>query len=331
MKSAVSGEVVAEETVASALGDVPLAAAHQPPVGSSRPSTFGVWWLAARPKTLLAAVTPVWVGSACAAAVGGFRWLPAIAALVGAMLLQVAANFANDVFDYEKGADTAARLGPARAVQAGWVTPAAMRRGLAVVIGLVLVVGAYLVSVAGPVLLLVGLASLVSAVAYTGGPYPLGYHGLGDVFVLAFFGFVAVAGSAFVQAGHVPTLAWLAAVPVGCLATAILVVNNVRDVETDVAAGKRTLPVRFGRRFGVIEYWALLALSFVVPFVPALARACYGAGLLPCLTLPLALRLAAAVARERGPALNLVLARTARLMFLFGMLLGASILLGRVP
>jgi 1,4-dihydroxy-2-naphthoate octaprenyltransferase len=305
-----------------------------PPVAASRhslprrPSSFAVWWLAARPKTLLAAATPVWVGSACAAAIGSFRWLPALAALAGAMLLQVAANFANDVFDYEKGADTEARLGPTRAVAAGWLSPAAMRRGLAVVIALVLLVGAYLVSVAGPVLLLVGAASIVSAVAYTGGPYPLGYHGLGDVFVLVFFGFVAVAGSVFVQTGQVPTIAWFAAIPVGCLATNILAVNNVRDVETDIAAGKRTLPARFGRRFGVIEYWVLLAAAYGVPFLPPLRAASFGAGFLPILTLPLGLFLAARVARERGPALNAVLARSALLLFLFGVLFGLSILLG---
>jgi 1,4-dihydroxy-2-naphthoate polyprenyltransferase len=330
MKPSLSGEA-AGEAASPGLDPLPVTGTPAHQAHPRPPSALGVWWLAARPKTLLAAVTPVWVGSACAAAAGGFRWLPALAALAGAMLLQVAANFANDVFDYEKGADTAARLGPARAVQAGWITPAAMRRGLAIVIGLVLLVGAYLVSVAGPVLLLIGLASIASAVAYTGGPYPLGYHGLGDVFVLAFFGFVAVAGSAFVQAGHVPMLAWLAAIPVGCLATAILVVNNVRDVETDVAAGKRTLPVRFGRRFGVIEYRLLLAVSYAVPFVPALAQASYGAGLLPCLTLPLALPLAISVGRERGPALNGVLARTARLMFCFGIAFGGSLLLGSTP
>lgn len=296
-----------------------------------RPSPIGVWWLAARPKTLLAAATPVWVGSACAAAIGSFRWLPALAALVGSMLLQVAANFANDVFDYEKGADTEARVGPTRAVAAGWLTPATMRRGLAVVIALGLLVCAYLVSVAGPVVLLIGALSIASAVAYTGGPYPLGYHGLGDVFVLAFFGFVAVAGTVFVQAGHVPAPAWLAAIPVGCLATNILVVNNVRDVETDIAAGKRTLPARFGRRFGVIEYWLLLALSYAVPFLPALGRISFGAGLLPCLTLPLAVHLGARVARDRGAALNAVLARSALLLFVFGLLFGASILLGATP
>ena len=294
-----------------------------------RPSPLAVWVLAARPKTLLAAVTPVWVGSACAIAAGAFQWQPALAALLGAMLLQIASNFANDVFDYEKGADTDARLGPARAVAAGWLTPRAMRRGLAVVIGLLLVVGAYLVSVAGPVLLVIGAASIASAIAYTGGPYPLGYHGLGDVFVLIFFGFVAVTGSVYVQSGSVPTLAWLSAVPVGCLATAILVVNNVRDVETDLVAGKRTLPARFGRRFGVIEYWALLGLSYAALLHPVVGRATGTFALLPAATLPLALRLALRVARERGAALNQVLARTALLLFAFGALLGVAIVLGR--
>jgi len=308
-----------------ALAAAPFAA---PP---ERPSTLAIWWLAARPKTLLAAATPVWVGSACAASAGGFQWLPALAALLGALLLQVAANFANDVFDYEKGADTAARVGPVRAVQAGWVSPRAMRRGLGVVIALVLLVGVYLVSVAGPVLLLIGFASIAAAVAYTGGPYPLGYHGLGDVFVLLFFGFVAVAGTAFVQVGHVPAAAWFGAIPVGCLATAILVVNNVRDVETDIVAGKRTLPARFGRRFGLCEYWLLLAVSYAVPFLPALSEVSFGGGLLPCLTLPLGVRLGANVARLRGAALNPVLARTALLMFVFGLLLGLSLLLGPAP
>jgi 1,4-dihydroxy-2-naphthoate polyprenyltransferase len=159
------------------------------------------WWLAARPKTLPAAATPVLVGSACAYVAGGFRPGPALAALLGALLLQIAANFANDVFDFEKGADTAARLGPVRAVQAGWISSAAMRRALWLVLALAFVVGVYLVSVAGPMLIAIGLASIAGAVAYTGGPYPLGYHGLGDVAVFVFFGLVAVAGTTFVQLG----------------------------------------------------------------------------------------------------------------------------------
>ncbi|HWO13358.1 MAG TPA: 1,4-dihydroxy-2-naphthoate polyprenyltransferase [Polyangiaceae bacterium] len=309
-------------------GSAPGGAAPQASPAAPRPSTLAAWVLAARPKTLLAAITPVWVGSACAMAVDAFEWLPAVAALVGAMLLQVASNFANDVFDYEKGADTAARLGPARAVAAGWLTPRAMRGGLAVVLALLLLVGAYLVSVAGPVLLLIGAASIVSAVAYTGGPYPLGYHGLGDIFVMIFFGFVAVAGTVYVQAGSVPALAWLSALPVGCLATAILVVNNVRDVETDRVAGKRTLPARFGRRFGVIEYWTLLVVSYAALLHPTLGGATGAFGLLPVATVPLAWRLGRRLSSERGAALNQVLARTALLLFVFGALLGVAIVLG---
>ncbi len=302
-----------------------LAASNRPP---ARPAPFTVWWLAARPKTLLAAATPVLVGSACAQAVGGFRLLPAMAALIGALLLQVAANFANDVFDFEKGADTHTRIGPTRVVSAGWVTPRAMRRALWLVILAALAIGAYLVSLAGPILILIGLASIASAVAYTGGPYPLGYHGLGDIFVLVFFGFVAVAGTAFVQVGAVPELAWLSSISVGCLATGILVVNNVRDAETDAVAGKRTLPVRFGRRFGVFEYRALLALSYGVPLHLALSGALGGWALLPWLTLPLGLQLSKRIGQDRGSALNASLARTALLLFLFGALLSVSILVG---
>jgi len=292
------------------------------------PPTLGLWWLAARPKTLPAAATPVVVGSACAYASGGFRAGPALGALVGALLLQVAANLANDVFDFEKGADTAARVGPTRVVQAGWVSPAAMRRALLVVLAVAVAVGAYLVSVAGPLLILIGLCCVLAAVAYTGGPYPLGYHGLGDVCVFLFFGVVAVAGTTFVQLGHVPRLAWLSAVPVGCLATNILVVNNVRDAETDAKAGKRTLAVRFGRAFGVLEYRVLLLSAYLVPLYLALAGALGAWALLPWLSSPLAIRLAARVERERGPVLNATLAHTAQLLFLFGMLLSLAIVLG---
>lgn len=307
----------------SAVEDLSVGAAR--PV---RPSSPLVWWLAARPKTLPAAATPVLVGTACAQAVGQFRPGPALAALLGALLLQVAANFANDVFDYEKGADTHARIGPTRVVQAGWVSPPAMRRGLLLILALSLAVGAYLVSVAGPVLVAIGLSAMLAAVAYTGGPYPLGYHGLGDVFVLLFFGFVAVAGTTWVQAGHVPALAWLSAIPVGCLATAILVVNNVRDAETDTAAGKRTLAVRFGRSFGVFEYRALLASAYGVTLVLALGAGLRAWALLPWLTLPFALRLSRSIGRDSGSALNASLAGTARLMFVFGVLLSLSIVLG---
>jgi 1,4-dihydroxy-2-naphthoate polyprenyltransferase len=301
------------------------------PAAPARPSLAVIWWLAARPKTLLAAASPVLVGSACALAVGGFQPWPALAALAGALLLQIAANFANDVFDFEKGADTQARIGPTRVVQAGWVSPTAMRRGLLVVLGLALAIGVYLVSIAGPVLIAVGLSAMLAAVAYTGGPYPLGYHGLGDVFVMLFFGFVAVTGTSLVQVGHVPALAWLASVPVGCLATGILVVNNVRDADTDAVAGKRTLAVRFGRRFAILQYRALLVSAYGVTLVMAWSGGLGLWALLPWLTLALAVGLSRSIERDSGSALNTSLAGTARLLFLFSVLLSLSILLGSMP
>jgi 1,4-dihydroxy-2-naphthoate octaprenyltransferase len=256
---------------------------------------------------------------------------PAVAALAGALALQVAANFANDVFDFEKGADTAARLGPLRAVQAGLISPRAMRVGLFSVLGLAVGIGVYLTLVAGPIIVALGIASILAALAYTGGPYPLGYHGLGDVCVFVFFGLVAVAGTCFVELGRVTELAWFSAVPIGALTTAILVVNNVRDAETDRAANKRTLAVRFGVGFGVAEYHALLALAHLVPLGLWLLGQLNAWAVLPMLSLPLALDLSRRIRRERGPALNGVLAHTARLLLVFGILLGAAIALGHQP
>lgn len=291
-------------------------------------SGLGRWWLAARPKTLPAAATPVLVGSACAVAARGFSLGPALGALVGALLLQIAANFANDVFDFEKGADTAARLGPVRAVQAGWISARAMRWALVLVFVLVLAVGVYLVSVAGPLLIVIGLASIAGALAYTAGPYPLGYHGLGDVAVFAFFGIVAVTGTTFVQLGQVTELAWASSVAVGSLATAILVVNNVRDAATDVLAHKRTLAVRFGIGFAVAEYHLLLGLAYALPLWFLWRGQLTLWALLPWLSLPLALDLSRRIRRETGAALNRVLAHTARLLLCFGVLLGVSLVLG---
>ncbi len=292
-----------------------------------RPGSARAWVLACRPATLTAALTPVAVGTACALHVDRFRPVPAFAALVGALLLQVGSNFANDVFDFEKGADTEERLGPTRAVQAGLVTPTGMRIGMGIVFGLALCVGAYLTGVAGLPIVAIGLASIAAAIAYTGGPYPLGYHGLGDVFVLIFFGFVAVCGTAFVQALEVPVLAWFAAVPVGCLATNILVVNNLRDRETDVRAGKRTLAVRFGRRGALAEYALNLAFAYLVPAGLVLTGRLGPWGLLPCVTFPLGLGLLRRVSQDNGRTLNASLVRTAKLVFIHGILLAGGITL----
>jgi 1,4-dihydroxy-2-naphthoate polyprenyltransferase len=292
-----------------------------------RPGSLRAWVIAARPPTLSAAFVPVAVGTACASAEGSLKAGPALAALTGAFLLQIAANFANDVFDFEKGADTAERLGPVRAVQAGLLTPGTVRRGLYLVLGLALLVGAYLTATSGPAIIVIGLASIAAAVAYTGGPYPLGYHGLGDVFVMLFFGFVAVLGTTFVQVGRVTELAFFAAVPVGALATAILVVNNLRDIATDRVAGKRTLAVRFGERGALAEYSALLVAAYAVPVALFAAQRATVSILLPLLTLPLGARLVRAVARERGRALNPLLKRTALLLLLYGLLFAVGLVL----
>ena len=297
-----------------------IPAATAPDAIGVRPGSLGAWLLASRPKTLSAAAVPVLVGTACASARGVVRWGPALAALLGALLLQIGANFANDVFDYEKGADTAERLGPTRAVQAGLISAKSMRRGMLLVFLAALALGLYLTSVAGPVILLIGCASIASAIAYTGGPYPLGYHGLGDVFVFLFFGLVAVCGTVFVELGHVPGLAAWCAFPVGALATAILVVNNLRDRETDLHAGKRTLAVRFGRGFAVAQYRSLIAVSYLVPVALAVLRVTGPEALLPLASLPLALKTERAVAATEGRALNPLLAATAKLLLVFGVL-----------
>ncbi|HKO52716.1 MAG TPA: 1,4-dihydroxy-2-naphthoate polyprenyltransferase [Polyangiaceae bacterium] len=292
-----------------------------------RPGSLGAWLLASRPKTLSAAAVPVLVGTACASARGQVQWAPALAALLGALLLQIGANFANDVFDFEKGADTAERLGPTRAVQAGLISARSMRRGMLLVFGLALAIGLYLTYLSGPVILLIGCASIASAIAYTGGPYPLGYHGLGDLFVFIFFGLVAVCGTAFVEIGRVPALALWCAIPVGALATAILVVNNLRDRVTDLGAGKRTLAVRYGRGFALGQYRSLLAVSYLTAIGLAVTSSTGPEILLTLLSLPLALKTERAVTASEGRALNPLLAATAKLLAVFGILfaLGLSL------
>lgn len=292
------------------------------------PGSLGAWVLATRPPTLVAAVVPVAVGAACAAAVGEVRWGPTAVALVCALLIQVGTNFANDVFDYEKGADTADRLGPTRAVQAGLLAPAAMRRATVAVFAGAFVAGLYLAAVAGWPLLVVGVLSILAGVAYTGGPLPLGYHGLGDLFVLVFFGFVAVGATAYVSLGTVPTVAVWAGLAIGLLAANLLVVNNVRDRIGDRAAGKRTLAVRFGRPAGVVQYGLSVLVAHAVPVGLWLAADDARPWLLlPVLTLPWAALLTRQVAGREGRALNESLIATVKLLFAFGLLLAAGLAL----
>lgn len=292
---------------------------------ASAPNLALTWLRAARPATLTAAIVPVLVGTAVAHATRGLRWDTALAALLGACAIQIGTNFANDVFDAEKGADTEARLGPVRAVAAGLLSARAMRVAMILAFALATLFGSYLVWTTGWPIVVIGVLSIASGIAYTGGPYPLGYNGLGDVFVMLFFGFVAVLGTVLVQTGELPLLGWLASIPVGAIATAILVVNNVRDRETDVVAGKRTLVVRHGRRFGEAEYVALLALAYVVPLGLAITQSPWIA--LPLASAPLAARLVGRLRREEGAPLNATLAATAKLLLLHGALFAAGIAL----
>ncbi len=290
-----------------------------------RPGPAGVWLLAIRPRTLSAGAVPVAVGSAVAAAEGGFSAGPALAALVGALALQVGCNLANDVSDFRRGADTEHRLGPARATQRGWLTQGQVARGAAAAFGLATVAGVYLTAVAGLAVVWIGLASIAAAVLYTGGPKPLGYLGLGDLLVFIFFGPVAVVGTTFVQCGEATPLSWIASAPIGLMAVAILVVNNLRDRTTDAVAGKRTLAVRFGARFARAEYAAVIALSFAtvalaVPLLPAPPGM-----LLPLLVAPEAVRRVRSVMRTDGAALNPELGLTAGLGVAFGALLSVGL------
>ena len=283
--------------------------------------------LGARPRTLPAAAAPVVVGCAVAFAERGLRVVPAFATLAFALLIQIGTNYVNDVLDFERGTDTPARVGPVRVTQAGLLAPRAVKLAAAAAFGLAALAGAWLASVAGWPLVVIGVVSILCGIAYTGGPWPLAYNGLGDLFVMVFFGFVAVCGTVFIQLGRVTPLAWAASVPVGALATAILVVNNVRDAATDRVAGRRTLPVVFGRRAGVVEYALLVGLAFAAPPAIVLGRLAGPWVLLPFVLAPVALRLASQVATEAGTALNATLAATAKLLLLFAILLAVGIVI----
>ena len=284
-----------------------------------------IWVMAARLRTLPAAIAPVLVGTALARTEGTFRAGAFIAALLGAIFIQVGTNLSNDYSDARRGADTEDRLGPVRVTAGGLVPPRQVLIATYITFGLAVLCGAYLVYVAGPALLAIGAASILAGILYTGGPRPYGYEGLGEVFVFLFFGIVAVAGSYFVQVEKLEWEAFALAIPVGLLAAAILVVNNVRDIETDRRAGKRTLAVRLGRPRTRTLYSLMLLIAYValIPVVFPLSAWV----LLPVITLPLAARLARTVrAHVDGPTLNAALAQTGMLQLLFCVLLSVGIL-----
>src|SRR5579884_1009694 len=293
-----------------------------------RQSALQAWVHAARPATLPAAVVPVLVGTAVGARQEAFHALPFVAALIASLLIQIGTNFANDLSDFRKGADTESRLGPTRITASGIATPEQVKRATMLVFGLALLIGLYLVAVGGWPILVVGVLSILAGLAYTGGPWPLGYHGLGDLFVFVFFGLLAVTGSAYLQAGTLVPAALLASISTGCLVTAILVVNNLRDVGTDRRADKRTLAVRFGRRFARVEYTLLIAVAYVIPLMLFAAGVLDSYFLLPWITLPLALLLLQVVGRATdGPTLNRALKHTGLLHLAFGGLFALAFVL----
>ena len=285
--------------------------------------------MAARPRTLPAAVAPVLVGTALAATEGTFKVLTFIAAMLGALFIQVGTNLSNDYSDARRGADTEDRLGPVRVTAGGLSPPRQVLVATYVAFGLAVLAGVYLIVTAGWELLLVGAASILAGVLYTGGPRPYGYEGLGEVFVFLFFGLVAVTGSYFAQTEHLAWEAFVLAVPVGLLASAILIVNNVRDLETDRRAGKRTLAVRLGRSRTRGLYTGMVYLAFLCAPLPWLLGSDDLSAwlLLSWAALPLAVPVVRIVrSRSDGPSLNGALARTGMLQLVFCALLSAGIL-----
>ena len=294
---------------------------------SNKTSPLSAWLLAARPKTLPAAISPVLVGCAVAWAENGFDLTAAIAAFAVALLLQIGANLANDVADFRRGADTRDRLGPLRVTQGGLIPPRQVVMATVAVLMAAAVPGLYLVWRGGPILALLGLLAIAAAVTYTAGPKPFGYLGLGELVVFVFFGPVAVAGTAFVMTHHVTRLALVSSLGIGCLITAILVVNNLRDIDTDRVAGKRTLAVRIGRRATRWEYAALISVAYAIPVVMWASGLTQLGPLLTWTTAPLAVLLVRQVWEVDGRALNPVLGGTARLCLWFSVTLGAGTVL----
>lgn len=282
-------------------------------------SKIKIWLSAARPKTLPAAAAPVIIGTALAYSAGSMHIISAIAALTGALFIQIGTNFANDYFDYKKGSDRADRLGPTRATHAGLVSPSAMKKATAIAFLAALLIGIYLVYRGGWPIVIIGLLSILFGLLYTGGPAPIGYIGLGDLFVFIFFGPIAVGGTYFVQTLEINQLVITAGIPPGLFSVAILVVNNLRDIESDRISGKKTLAVRFGETFSRLEYLLCIVIATMTPFYLYLMQPGHIYSLLGCLVLILALPSIRSVFIDRGATLNDTLAATGRLLFLYSL------------
>ena len=287
---------------------------------SERSFNLKAWLSAIRPRTLPAAAAGVIMGSALAWRDGFFRLDAALSCLLAAVLLQIGSNLANDVFDFERGTDTPERLGPLRVTQAGLLRPSQVKIGMIVVFALAALFGLYLAWLGGWTIIIIGIAAILAAIAYTGGPFPLGYHGLGDLFVFIFFGLVSVAGTYYVQAGFVSSAAWWMTVPPGLIITAILVVNNLRDLENDRKAGKRTLAVILGEQATKTQYLLCMIIAYLTLPLAISIEVIPWSSLAAWLSLPIAVRATRLVFAERGRPLNAALAGTGQTALLFGIL-----------
>ncbi len=284
-------------------------------------SSFKIWILASRPKTLGAAVAPVFIGTSLALFNGSVDYFAAAAALFGAVMIQIGTNFSNDYFDYQKGTDTEERNGPVRATQAGLVKPSAMKRAFIFAYGLAAVSGIYLVYLGGVPILVLGIVSIICGILYTGGPYPLGYHGLGDIFVFIFFGLAAVCGTYYVQAHDLDMVVVAASIAPGLYSTGILAVNNLRDTETDSRTGKRTLAVIFGKQFVRIEYLLSVLLPGVIPVILYLNTGKHPFAVISSVALLPSIPLIKTVFhKSTGEELNGVLASTGKVLLLYSIL-----------
>ena len=290
-------------------------------------SKFDAWILASRPRTLAAAIVPVIVGSSIAVRDGLFQPLAAFIALLCSILIQVGTNYVNDLFDFLHGTDKEDRTGPQRAVASGIISVTEMKIGIYISFGLSFVLGMYLVSIGGWFILFLGVISILAGVAYTAGPFPLAYNGLGDIAVFIFFGFVGTVGTYYVQTLTITSMAFWSSVPVGALITNILVVNNYRDREEDRSNGKNTLAVIFGEKFTRLQYLTFMIVSYAILFVVYFT---YKKSLwifLPLLSLPISIKLIRMIYSLRGKELNKTLELTAKLSAIYGLLFAAGILL----
>lgn len=287
-----------------------------------------LWLTAMRPKTLTAALSPVLLGMSLAFQSGFFKPFTAIMTLLAAVFIQIGTNLANDVFDFEKGADTDDRLGPMRVTLAGLLTPEQVKQGMVYCFSFALFIGFYLAWIGGYPIVLIGSTAILAGMAYSGGPYPLGYNGLGDLFVFIFFGLVAVPGTYYLQGGALfdPTALLLGGC-MGIMADSILIVNNVRDINTDRKSGKRTLAVRLGKTFSFCQFTLFSMLPFALPFYLYLYFVQKLSFFLVLLCLPIAVRTIISIWTKTGKNLNLVLAQTARLQFLYSLLLSLGFIL----